>query len=198
MPPVPHMSAAILAGGRSRRMGRNKALLPFRGRPLVAHVHETLQELFEEVFVVADDPAPFAFLPCRTIPDRVPGMGPISGIDAALRHSRNPYVFVVGCDAPLLSPRLLERIAAGASGADLTIPCGPDGPEPLCAVYGKGCLPRIEEALREGEHRLAALIGRVCTREIPREEVASLDPGFQSFRNINTPEDYRRLSEGGR
>lgn len=197
MPPFPHISAAILAGGGSRRMGRNKALLPFRGRPLVAHVHETLQALFDEVFVVAGDPAAFAFLPCPTIPDRVPGRGPISGVDAALRHSRNPYVLVVGCDAPLLSPRLLERIAAGAAGADLTIPCGPAGPEPLCAVYGKGCLPRIEEALREGDYRLAALIGRVHTREISRDAVASLDPGFQSFRNINTPEDYRRLSDGG-
>lgn len=197
MSPVPHISAAILTGGGSRRMGRNKALLPFRGSPLVAHVHETLQALFDEVFLVAGDPAAFSFLPCPTIPDRVPGRGPISGVDAALRHSRNPYVLVVGCDAPLLSPRLLERIAAGAAGSDLTIPCGPNGPEPLCAVYGKGCLPRIEEALREGDHRLAALIGRVHTREIPREEVASLDPGFRSFRNINTPEDYRRLSEGG-
>lgn len=176
-------------------MGENKAVLPFRGKPLIAHVHETLQALFDEVFVVANDPAPFDFLPCPKIPDRVPGKGPISGLDAALRHSRNPYVLVVACDTPHLSPLLLERIAAGAPGADLSIPCGPNGPEPLCAVYGKGCLPRIEEALRENDHRLAGLIGRVRTRELSREEVASLDPGFRSFRNINTPEDFRALSE---
>ncbi|HJX16085.1 MAG TPA: molybdenum cofactor guanylyltransferase, partial [Candidatus Deferrimicrobiaceae bacterium] len=85
---IPNMSAAILAGGKSRRMGRNKALLSFRGRPLIARVYETVQPLFEDIFLVTNDPGLFDFVPCPKIPDRVPGKGPISGVDAALRHSR--------------------------------------------------------------------------------------------------------------
>ncbi|HJX73731.1 MAG TPA: molybdenum cofactor guanylyltransferase [Candidatus Deferrimicrobiaceae bacterium] len=192
---IPNMSAAILAGGKSRRMGRNKALLSFRGRPLVARVYETLQPLFEDIFLVTNDPGLFDFVPCPKIPDRVPGKGPISGVDAALRHSRNPYVLAVGCDAPFLSPSLLELLAGKTEEADLVIPCGPHGPEPLCAVYGKGCLPLIEESLQKGDFSLMALVGRLRTREIPAEEVTAVDPGFRSFMNINTPGDFRMLSD---
>jgi molybdopterin-guanine dinucleotide biosynthesis protein A len=192
---IRNVSAAILAGGKSRRMGRNKALLSFRGRPLVARVYETLQPLFEDIFLVTNDPGLFDFVPCPKIPDRVPGKGPISGVDTALRHSRNPYVLTVGCDAPFLSPSLLDLLAGKTEEADLVIPCGPHGPEPLCAVYGKGCLPLIDESLRKGDFSLIKLISRLRTREIPREEVASVDPDFRSFRNINTPADFRMLSD---
>ncbi len=189
------ISAAILAGGTSRRMGRNKALLPYRGRPLIAHVFETLNPLFEDIFLVTNDPGLFDFLPCPKIPDRVPGKGPIAGIDAALAHSRTPFVLVVGCDAPFLSSRLLELLVEKTDGSDLVIPCGPRGPEPLCAVYGKGCLPLIEESLRTGDLRLMDLGKRLHTREIPVEEVTAVDPGFHSFRNINTPGEYRGLAK---
>src|SRR3990172_236398 len=112
-------------------MGRNKALLPFRGRPLVARVHETLQPLFEDIFLVTNDPGLFDFVPCPKIPDRVPGRGPISGVDAALRFSRYPYVLVVGCDTPFLSPSLLELLAGKTQDADLVIPCGPPALPPV-------------------------------------------------------------------
>jgi molybdopterin-guanine dinucleotide biosynthesis protein A len=192
---IPNISAAILAGGGSRRMGRNKALLSFRGRPLVTRVYEILRPLFEDIFLVTNDPGPFDFVPCPKIPDRVPGKGPISGVDAALRHSRNPYVLVVGCDTPFLSHSLLKLLAGKTQDADLVIPCGPHGPEPLCAVYGKGCLPLIEESLLRGDFSLMALVGRLRTRDIPAEEVAAVDPGFLSFMNINTPGDFRMLSD---
>lgn len=192
---IRNMSASILAGGRSRRMGRNKALLSYRGRPLVRHVYDTLEPLFEEIFLVTNTPGVFGFLPCPAIPDRIPGKGPISGVDAALRHSRNPHVLIVGCDAPFLSPRLLMLLAAKAKDADLVIPRGPAGPEPLCAVYGKGCLPTIEASLCAGDFQLVALIRRLRTLEVPPEEVAAADPGFRSFLNINTPEDLLALGE---
>jgi molybdopterin-guanine dinucleotide biosynthesis protein A len=190
-----NISAAIMAGGRSRRMGRNKALLPYRGRPLITQVYETLQTLFEDIFLVTNDPGLFDFLPCVKIPDRIPGKGPISGIDAALRRSRHPYVLVVGCDAPFLSPSLLKLLIGKTAGTDIVIPCGPKGPEPLCAIYGKECLPLIEESIRKGEFTLVELGKRLRTREVSLEEVAAIDPGFRSFRNINTPEDYQTLTE---
>jgi molybdopterin-guanine dinucleotide biosynthesis protein A len=175
-------------------MGRNKALLPFRGRPLIARVYEAVHSRFEDIFLVTNNPGLFDAVPCPKITDRIPGKGPISGVDAALRHSRNPYVLVVGCDAPFLSLPLLERLAGETGEADLVIPFGPDGPEPLCAIYGKGCLPLIEEFLQAGDFSLMSLIGRVRTREVSREDVATVDPGFLSFRNINTPKDFRMLA----
>lgn len=192
---IPNLSAAILAGGKSRRMGKNKALLLFRGAPLIGHVYGTLTPLFEEIFLVSDTPDAFAFLPCPKIPDRIPGKGPMSGIDAALRHSLHPYVLAVGCDAPFLSPSLLKLLAGKIEGVDLVIPCGPNGPEPLCAVYGKGCLPILGDSLRKGELQLAALACRVKSRIVPPEEVTAVDPGFRSFRNLNTPADFRYFSE---
>lgn len=192
---IRNISAAIMAGGRSRRMGRNKALLRYRGRPLIDHVYEIVQTVFEDVFLVTNDPGLFDFLPCAKIPDRIPGKGPISGVDAALRHSRHPYVLVVGCDAPFLSPALLELLAGKSEGADVVIPFGPKGPEPLCSVYGKGCLPLIDESIRKGDLKLVELATRLPTREVSVAEVATVDPGFRSFRNINTPGEFRMLSE---
>jgi molybdopterin-guanine dinucleotide biosynthesis protein A len=193
-----NISAAILAGGKSRRMGRNKALLHFRGKPLITRVYEAVHPLFEDIFLVTDNSGLFDAVPCPKIPDRVPGKGPISGVDAALRHSRNPYVLVVGCDAPFLSSSLLERLAVETGEADLVIPIGPNGPEPLCAVYGKECLPLIEESLRTGDCSMMSLIGRLRRREVSREEVAAIDPGFLSFRNVNTPRDFRMLADHDR
>ena len=141
-----------------------------------------------------NDPGIFDFLPCAKIPDRIPGKGPISGVDAALRYSGNPYVLVVGCDAPFLSPLLLELLTRKAEGTDLVIPYGPRGAEPLCAVYGKGCLPLIEESFRKETFKLVELGKRLRTREVSLEEVATVDPGFRSFRNINTPGDYQTLT----
>jgi molybdopterin-guanine dinucleotide biosynthesis protein A len=192
---IRNISAAIMAGGRSRRMGKTKALLPYRGRPLITQVYETLQTLFEDIFLVTNDPGLFDFLPCTKIPDRIPGKGPISGVDAALRHSRHPYVLVVGCDAPFLSPSLLKLLIGKAVGVDLVIPYGPQGPEPLCAVYGKGCLPLIEESFRNENFTLVELGKRLRTREVPLKEVTAVDPDFRSFRNINTPGDYQTLIE---
>jgi len=192
---IRNISAAIMAGGRSRRMGKTKALLPYRGRPLITQVYETLQTLFVDIFLVTNDPGIFDFLPCPKVPDRIPGKGPISGVDAALRHSRNPHVLVVACDAPFLSPSLLKLLTGKAVGADLVIPRGPNGPEPLCAVYGKGCLPLIEDSLRKGDFKLVDLATRLPTREVSLKEVAAVDPGFRSFRNINTPRDFQILSE---
>jgi molybdopterin-guanine dinucleotide biosynthesis protein A len=191
---IRNISAAILAGGRSRRMGKAKALLPYRGRPLVTPVYETLLTVFEDIFLVTNDPGLFDFLPCPKIPDRIPGKGPVSGLDAALRYSRNPHVLVVACDAPFLSPSLLKLLTEKAVEADLVIPYGPNGPEPLCAVYGKGCLPPIEDSLRKGDFKLVELATRLPAREISLDEVAAVDPGFRSFRNINTPEEYQTLT----
>lgn len=189
------ITGVILAGGPSSRMGSNKALLPYQGGRFIEAIHRQIAELFEEVLVVTNAPELYGFLSCRKAPDLIPGMGALSGIHSGLVHSRTPHVFVVACDMPYLRPDLIRRLAEDAGGHDVVVPEGEKGLEPLHAVYGRDALPAIEEALHGGKGRIVSFFDRVRVKKVVRDEVALFDPGFVSFRNINTPEDYFHFRE---
>jgi molybdopterin-guanine dinucleotide biosynthesis protein A len=149
--------------------------------------------------VLAGAPAGrYPFLPCRSVPDRFPGLGPLAGLHGALLEARHPAVLLAACDLPFLSPALLRLLAetflANPSAAAV-VPRSPRGPEPLCAVYGKGCLAEVEGALREGRLSMAALLPRLPALLLPPETVAGADPSFRSFRNVNTAAE-REAAEG--
>jgi len=191
------ITGVILAGGASRRMGSNKALLPFQGGRFIESVHRCLSEVFEETLVVTNTPDAYDFLCCRKVPDLLAGMGVLSGIHSALCHSETPSVFVTACDMPHLHPELIRHLALESGGWDVLLPEGDKGVEPLHAVFRKTCIPLIEDALRAGERRIVSFFDKVRIRVVGREEVARFDPGFRSFRNINTPEDYYRFRDTG-
>ena len=157
-----------------------------------------MRELFEEVIVVTAEPGRYDFLPCRRVTDIHPGMGALGGIHAALRHSASERIFVVACDMPHLSPDLIRHLCSLAGDADVVVPEGEGGLEPLHAVYRKSVLPVVEETLRDGQCRVVSFYDRVRVRRVPREAVERIDPGFPAFRNINTPEEYYRFRDGGR
>jgi molybdopterin-guanine dinucleotide biosynthesis protein A len=123
-------------------------------------------------------------------------MGALGGIHAALRASGSEKVFVVACDMPHLSPDLIRHLCSQAEGADVVIPEGVGGLEPLHAVYRKGVLPAVEDALRNGQCRVVSFFDRVRVRRVPLAEVERIDPGMNAFRNINTPEEYYRFRDG--
>jgi FdhD protein len=189
------ITGVILAGGTSSRMGSHKALLPHQGGRFIEAIHRQMASLFREVMVVTNTPELFDFLPCRLVPDLIPGMGVLSGIHSGLRHSATPYVFAVGCDMPYLNSGLIRHIASLADGSDVVIPETAKGLEPLHAVYGKNSLQAMEDALQAGKGRPASFFDRVRIRKVLHEEVARFDPSCQSFLNINTPEDYYRFRE---
>ncbi|MCM2359711.1 MAG: formate dehydrogenase accessory sulfurtransferase FdhD [Geobacteraceae bacterium] len=193
---VKGVTGVILAGGTSSRMGSNKALLLHHGGRIIEGIYRTLAELFEEVIVVTNTPEHYQFLPCRKVPDIYPGKGVVAGIHAGLSQSSEPAVFVVGCDMPQLQGKLIRHLTTLAEGVDVVMPLSPGGYEPLHAVYGKGCLPALEELLQKGDQRVLSLLPRVRVREVPAGEVARFDEGFDSFANINTPDDYYRLRSG--
>jgi FdhD protein len=190
------IACVILAGGNSRRMGSNKALLPYEGGRFIEAIHRQMAALFREVLLVTDTPELFDFLPCRKVPDLIPGMGPLSGIHSGLHHSGVPYIFAVACDMPYLSPALIRHLASLAEGSDVVIPETGKGLEPLHAIYGKNALQPMEEALHAGKGRIVSFFDKVRIRKVDRDEVSRFDPEFQSFRNINTPEEYFRFREG--
>jgi molybdopterin-guanine dinucleotide biosynthesis protein MobB len=192
------VTGVILAGGKSLRMGSDKALLPFQGGRFLEAIHRRMAELFEEVIVVTGVPGQYGFLPCRRVPDLFEGAGALAGIHSGLHHSGTDLVFVAACDMPHLNGELVRHLCGLAEGADVVVPEGEKGIEPLHAVYRKSALPAIEKALRDGERRVVSFFDRVSVRKVGLPEVSRLDPSLEAFRNINTPEDYYRLRDGGR
>jgi FdhD protein len=192
------VSGVILAGGKSSRMGSNKALLPYRGGRFVEAIHRQLAEIFPEVLMVTSSPQQYEFLPCRKVPDLHEGMGVLAGIHSGLFHSSNPAIFVVACDMPYLVEDLIRHLAGRADAGGVLIPESPGGLEPLHAVYGTGCLAAIEATLLSGQRRIVSFFDRVNVSRMNQEQVALFDPAFVSFININTPGDYFEMRDGER
>jgi molybdopterin-guanine dinucleotide biosynthesis protein A len=178
---------AILAGGESRRMGRDKAFLPFGGTTLVERVAARLREACADVFVVTNAPEPYAALGLRALPDALPERRSLVGIYTAVRHAGGP-AFVCGCDMPFLCPALLRHMGDLARSADVVIPRVRDY-EPLHAVYTPACLEPITRVLAAGG-RNADVLGQVRTRVLDLDELRRFDPDLQSIVNLNTPDEY--------
>jgi FdhD protein len=190
---IPGVTGVILAGGESRRMGCDKSLLPIAGARFIEHIHRRLAGLFEEVIVVTNSPGLYPDLPCRKVPDIYPVKGSLAGIHSGLCHARSGKIFVVACDMPHLSAETIRRLCREKEGVDVVVPHSGRGIEPLHALYDRSCLPAIEAALDAGEKRIVSFFPRVCVRELPMAAFAGCDP--DSFRNINTPQEYFALRE---
>lgn len=192
------LTIAIQAGGQSSRMGQDKALMPFLGRPLIAHSVDRLKDLADELLITTNHPENYSFLRVPLIADILPGMGALGGLYTALAVSREPLVAVIACDMPFVAPALLraQRDLLLQEDADVVIPRSPDGLEPLHAIYRRAaCLPAVDAALRAGERKMVAWYPAVRLRVMSPEEVSIYDPGFQSFVNVNTPAEFRQAEE---
>jgi molybdopterin-guanine dinucleotide biosynthesis protein A len=197
----PPRSIVIQAGGESRRMGRDKGLVPFLGKPLVARLVERMRPAAAELLVTTNNPDGYAFLGLPTFSDRVPGVGALGGLYTALSAAKHPLVGVVACDMPFASPALLHALAAALlqEGADLAVPRSDGGLEPFHAVYRReACLPHIETALEAGKRRVDAWFHAVHVVQLPWERVLEIEPGGRVFLNVNTPQELaaaERLAE---
>lgn len=186
---APNLTVAIQAGGKSSRMGTDKAFVLFQGRPMIEVVRERVEGLGSELIVVTNRPEAYAHLGLRLVPDVIPEQGPLGGIYTAIYHSANPYTLVVACDMPWLSRPLLEHQVALRGEADIVVPRWEKFPEPLHAVYSKACLGPIEENIREGRLKITGFYGRVGVRWVDRKEIERFDPEGKSFVNVNTPDE---------
>ena len=187
------VAGVILAGGKSSRMGRNKALLLYNGKPLIESIYNTMAELFTHVAVVTNTPEEYSFLPCPKIADIHPGKGSIAGIHAGLSWSPEERIFVVGCDMPFLEQELIRWLAAGLGSETALVPQTPGGFEPLHSFYSKEALPFLDEALNSDRVRIIDLLELMQAKTIPAAEIAGISPDFRSFINLNTPEDCSTL-----
>ncbi len=187
--PLP-VTGIVLAGGASRRMGRDKALLELDGQPLLACVLERLALVCAERLVVANDIQRYARFGVPVIADRFPGVGVLGGLHAGLEAATHDLVLAVGCDMPFLNPRLLRAFVGWAEGADVVVLRRDEQIETLHAVYRRTCLPAMEAAIRAGERRIISFFGLVRVRYVTPEMAAFFDPDLRSFRNVNTPEEW--------
>ena len=186
------VSAAVLAGGKSQRLGLDKSLLRLDGVWLLQHIVEQLRTLSDDVFIVANDRQKLAPLGIPVVPDLSSGMGPLAGIYSGLLSMRHQHGLFVACDMPLLSLRLLRHMIRLAGDVDVVIPRDGDETEPLHAVYGTACLAPIAAALAGGERRVIRFFDRVRVRYVDPEEVEAFDSGRASLFNINKPADLER------
>jgi molybdopterin-guanine dinucleotide biosynthesis protein A len=187
------LSIAIQAGGESRRMGQDKALMPFLGRPLIQRVVELLTPIADELLVTTNSPDDYRFLGLPLFRDLKPGRGALGGLYTALSSATGEAVAVVACDMPFASASLIEATSRllVQEEVDVVIPDSGDGLEPLHAVYRREtCLPAIESAIEADKWRLISWFPEVKVRILQPEEIKTYDSSGLAFWNLNTPEDF--------
>jgi molybdopterin-guanine dinucleotide biosynthesis protein A len=190
------VSIAIQAGGRSSRMGRDKALIPLAGKRLIEHVLDHLQGLSDDLFITTNQPGPLEDLRIRLVPDEDPGRGALYGLQTALQAAQHDDVLIVACDMPFLQLALIEHLFSMAGQADVIIPEQDGRFEPMLALYrASTCLPEIDRALKEQQFRMISFFPSVTVLPIDPEVIDRYDPHRLSFFNINTPEDIQRAEE---
>lgn len=197
--PLAPLSAAVLAGGRSRRMGQDKALLRLtpEGPPLAVLVIAQLRAVADDIVLVGPERPGYNELGVPVVPDRFPDCGPLGGIATALGNARHEYCLVVGCDMPLLNRAVLVWMARQPRDYQFLLPrLAADGTErshPLHAIYATSSLPAIERRLACGQLDVHGLANELTTRIVRAEEIAPLDSAFDSFVNVNSPDDLERV-----
>jgi FdhD protein len=191
------MTGVILAGGDSRRMGKNKALLPFGKVTIIEYLIQRLAPVFDEILISTKRAEDYAFLPClpagrqvRVVADLLPEAGVLGGIYSALSHSSSSNNFFIACDMPFIKRALVEYLMKFVADFDAVIAESPLGPQPLPAFYSKASGNAIEKVLRQGKLRIVDFYPSVRMKVVRWKEVAKFDPQGLSFFNINTYDDY--------
>ena len=190
---IPDLSAVILAGGNSRRMGTDKALLVLQGRSLIGTIVDRVRMITDEIWISANDQFKYEFLGLPVIQDVYQGQGPLAGLHSGMRHTGRPLVLLLACDLPRVGEPLLRNLVANLGDSDAVIPRTADGRfHPLCGLYRKTCLPAIEKNLLSGVNKMTGIFdeGSLQVRLLGPEEGM-----FQTgdLCNLNSPEDLENF-----
>lgn len=185
----------VTAGGRSSRMGCDKAWLDIGGGAMIERVIAALTPVTSSVAVIANDDK-YLKLGLPVYVDREPGLGPLGAIRTALENSPTDLVLLLGCDLPFVTAPLLSHLLSRAEGYEVVVPLDAEGrEEPLCAVYSRPALTAVVELIRSYRLKVSHLFDRAKTLFVPFQEIASLPGSQHLFRNVNTPEDYKLALE---
>lgn len=191
--PFEPVTAFILAGGRSRRMGTDKAFLVYRNEPLIRYSIRACRSFTSDVRIIGE-PARYNCFGLPVISDSGESLGPLSGIYTALQHSPTRFASITACDMPLLPPEFFILILQRIPGPDAVVMRFDDGTvEPLCGVYSATCLSATERNLADRKLRITDLLSQVAVEYIGEGELQEHGLSRKIFTNVNTPEDLKRL-----
>ncbi|MEJ5348845.1 MAG: molybdenum cofactor guanylyltransferase [Desulfosoma sp.] len=191
------IAGAVLAGGKSRRFGRNKALEVFQGLRLIDRAVMNLSRVCDAVMVVANDLLPYADMDLLLVRDIVPQFGPLAGIFTALYFSPHSWVFVRATDMPFLDPSLAHAMTAFTHlpRVDVVVLKKEEKFEPLMALYHVRCLPHIRRCIESDQRQIISFYRNVRVYAVEESQWRRYDPEGRSLWNINTPEDYEQMLE---
>lgn len=181
------LSAAVLAGGQSTRMGRDKAFVELNRRPLIVRVTDRLWSCADEVFVVTKHPEDFDRWDLCAVPDGIDAQTPLAGVLGALRATKHERVFICACDTPFIAPDVVRLLAARLEGCDAAVPRRNDRPEPLHVVWSARAVDRVADAIEAGERAVHRVLEGLRVASVEEDEWRPLDPRGRSFVNINSP-----------
>ena len=187
-------AAVILAGGMSRRMGRDKAALPFGEETMLSHLVHTYQPYFDVTAVSLNTPGRFDTAGAMEVVDRRPGEGPMAGLEAAFLDTGADVIFLTGTDLPFGDPALARHLVESLGTHDICLIRSDKGPEPLFAVYSSSCLSAIRKSLEEGRRSMYGVIQQMDTLELPAESLPQFDIA-RILSNVNDPEEYAKALE---
>ena len=187
--PFRNVTGLILLGGKSSRYGSNKALVEIEGVRLVDRVAGVMKSIFHRVLLLTNTPEEYAYLQLPMVEDLIKDLGPMGGIHTGLMTMSDEAGFIVACDMPFLSERLIRHMVDVRDDFDAVVPRMDWMLEPLHALYSKKCLPAIQEAIEQHQHQIAKCFTRMRVRYVDEEELRLWDQGLRSLFNINKPED---------
>ncbi|HEY6331154.1 MAG TPA: molybdenum cofactor guanylyltransferase [Blastocatellia bacterium] len=191
------MNAAgfVIAGGKSSRMGRDKAWLEIDGEPMIRRVIRAMEPVTANISIIANGPE-YASLGLPVFADSNVAIGPIEAIRNSLEHCSTDYALLVACDMPFVTSDLLEFLLADPTGYEAVVPLDQEGNlEPLCAVYSAGVLSAVTAIIKAGQRKPSLIYDLVKTRIVPFSEIEPLPGSALFFRNVNTPSDYLEALE---
>jgi molybdenum cofactor guanylyltransferase len=188
------ITGVILVGGKSRRMGRDKAFLEIEGVPIFERVLSAMGENFASILLVGNGPERFTGYPLAPQPDIYPGSA-LGGLYTGLFLAETDLIFVASCDIPFPSAHLIRHLSSLADGFDAVVPRTGDLYEPLFAVYRKTCLEPMRRLLEQGNFRIYDFYPEISIRYVDDGEIERLPGGSRSLVNINTPEEFARCIE---
>lgn len=192
------LTVAIIAGGKSSRMGTDKSFVELLGKPIIEHLAERVHDLGQdETILVTNRPAEYAHLRLPMHLDVLPDKGSLGGIYTAITYSRNPYTLVIACDMPFANPDLLQYMIGlcAADEYDVIVPRTDGYPEGLHAIYSKSCLGAIRKRLEADRLKVMGFYEDVRVRYLDEREYQPFDPKGLSFFNVNTPQELENARQ---
>jgi molybdenum cofactor guanylyltransferase len=192
------ITGLILSGGKSSRMGKNKAFIEIGGTPIIHRIHSLFEKLFQEVIIVTNQRDLFSDLDSKIYSDIIPNRGALGGLYTGLFFSSYPFCFCVACDMPFLNELVIEYLIKSIDHYDVVVPRTEDGLEPLHAIYSKNCLETIKGVMEKGIYKIVDFYPLVKVKVIDQVQFTALDPMKKAFINVNTPEELLLIKNGSK